>query len=83
MLEDGHIAVQVFAFEGIGDHGLVLHADQVIETGLAQGQDGAFQLPGGGVGAGHGEMPGDVIFEDGGGVGLTAPGATASSNRRW
>ena len=68
--EDRHVTVQVLALEGVGDHGLVLHADQVVEACLAQGQDGAFELPGGGVGAGHGEMPGDVVLEDRGQAGL-------------
>ena len=49
--EDRHVAVQVLALEGVGDHGLVLHADQVVEPGCAQRQDRAFELPGRGVGA--------------------------------
>ena len=63
---DRHVAVQVLALEGVGDHGLVLHADQVGETGILQRQYRALELPGSGVGAGHGIMPGDVVLEDGG-----------------
>ena len=55
MLEDRHVVVQVLALEGVGDDGLVLHADQVVEARPAQGADGALQLPGRGVGAGKGK----------------------------
>ncbi len=61
---DGHVAVQVLALEGVGDDGLVLHADQVVEPGLPQGQDRALELPGGGVGARHRVVPGDIVLED-------------------
>ncbi len=73
VLADWHIAIQVFALESIGDDRLVLHAHQIGEARLAQGQDGALQLPGGSVGTGHRIVPGDVVFEDGGRVRIKCP----------
>src|SRR5207342_1957375 len=64
-LEDRHVAVQVFALEGVGDDGLVLYAGQIVEATRAQSADGAFELPGGGVGSWKREVPADVVFEDG------------------
>ena len=57
LLENRHIAVQVFAFEGIGDDRLVLHADQIVEPGIAQRQDRPFELPGSSICAREREMP--------------------------
>ena len=77
MLEDGHISVQILAFEGVGSHRLILDANQVIKPGLAQGKNGTFQLPGSGIGGRHGEMPGDIILQNGCGIpvkGLAASG---------
>ena len=70
MLEDRHIAVQVLALEGVGDHGLVLHAHQIVKACLPQGQDRALKLPGGGVRAGHRKVPGDIVLENRGRVGM-------------
>ena len=74
--EDRHIAVQILALEGIGDNGLVLHADQIIETGCAQRQDRALKLPGRGVRGGHRKVPGDVVFQDRRRAGRQRLGAT-------
>ena len=63
--EDGLVAVQILALEGVGDFGLILDADQVGEAVPPQGQDRPFELPGRGVGRGKGEMPADVVLEDG------------------
>ena len=48
-LEDGDVVIEVLAFEGVGDDGLVLHANQILIAALLQSLDGAFQLPGRGV----------------------------------
>ena len=55
------------ALLGDGDHGLVLDGHQVAAA-LAgpHGLDDPLELPGGGVGRGHRQVPGDVVLEDGG-----------------
>ena len=68
--EDGLVVVEIFTLEGVGDHGLVLHRGDVAQPGVAQRQDGPFELPGRGVGAGEWIVPGDVVLEDGGLAGL-------------
>jgi hypothetical protein len=65
LLEDRDVVVEVLALEGVGDHGLVLHADLVLESLGAQGADGPLELPRRGVRAGEREVPGDVVLEDG------------------
>ena len=82
--EDRHVAVQIFALERVGDHRLVLHADQIVEARGAQRQDRAFELPRRRVGAGHREMPRDVILQDRRRVGrqrLRAAGQTQTARR--
>ena len=66
MLQNRAEAVQFCAAHRVADHRLILHADQVVETRLAQSQDSAFHLPGCRVRAGHRKVPGDIVFEDGG-----------------
>ena len=63
-LEDGHVLVQVLTLERVGDDGLVLHADQVLEPRLAQPDDGASELPRRRVGRREREVPGDVVLQD-------------------
>lgn len=68
--EDRPIAVQILAFECVDDHGLVLDTDQGIEPSSAQAKDRGLKLPRRCIGSGHGEMPGDVVLEDGRGTGF-------------
>ena len=75
MAEDRDEPVQVLALEGVGHHRLILHADQVVETRLLQREDGALQLPGGGIRAGQRIMPGDVVLQDRGHPGRERLGA--------
>jgi hypothetical protein len=60
--ENGQVAIEILTFEGIGNNGLVLHANQVVETAPAQRQNGALELPGRGVGSRHGKVPGNIVF---------------------
>ena len=62
--KDRQVVVQILAFESAGHHGLVLHADQLVITARLQRQHRALQLPGRGVRAGEGVMPGDVVLQD-------------------
>ena len=55
VLKDGHVTVQVFAFEGIPKDRLILHTNQIVEARLPERQNRAFQLPGRGIGRGHGK----------------------------
>src|SRR4051794_5528095 len=65
VLEYGHVAVEIFALEGIRDDGLVLHAGELIESARFECADGALQLPWRGIGSRKGEMPANVVFENG------------------
>src|SRR5436309_14985182 len=64
--ENRHVMVEILAFEGVGDDGLVLHTHQVVESGLPEGEDRSFELPGRGVGRWKRIVPGNVVLEDGG-----------------
>src|SRR5438128_868860 len=65
-LEDRQIAVQVFAFEGVGDDRLVLNTHQLGEAVGAQSTDGALELPRRRVRGWEREVPADVVLENGG-----------------
>jgi len=54
LAEERHVVIEILALEGVGHHGLVLHAGDVgVPRGL-QGLDGSLHLPGRGVGARNG-----------------------------
>src|SRR5262249_46490384 len=63
-LEDRHVVVQIFAFEGVGDDRLVLDAHLIGEAVPRERLNRAFELPRRGVRAGKRAVPGDVVLQD-------------------
>ncbi len=63
-LEDRHVVIQVFAFEGVGHDRLVLHADLIAEAAARQRLNRAFELPRRRVGRREREVPRDVVFQN-------------------
>src|SRR5206468_4838198 len=63
-LEDWQVVIEVFAFEGVGNDGLVLDTDLIAETPARERLNGSLELPRRRVRRGKRKVPGNVVLEN-------------------